>query len=29
VCAIDHVWSGLRLVVRLRDRPRRGAVSPE
>jgi hypothetical protein len=29
VCAIDHVWSGLRLVVRLRDRPRPGAVSPE
>jgi hypothetical protein len=28
VCAIDHVWSGLRLVVRLRDRPGRGAVSP-
>jgi hypothetical protein len=22
VCAIDEVWSGLRLVVRLRDRPR-------
>ncbi len=22
VCAIDHVWSGLRLVVRLKDRPR-------
>jgi hypothetical protein len=22
VCAIDHVWSGLRLVYRLRDRPR-------
>jgi len=21
VCAIDHVWSGLRLVYRLRDRP--------
>ncbi len=24
VCAIDHVWSGLRLVYRLRDRPDRG-----
>jgi hypothetical protein len=23
VCAIDHVWSGLRLVYRLRDRPSR------
>jgi hypothetical protein len=23
VCAIDEVWSGLRLVYRLRDRPRR------
>jgi hypothetical protein len=22
VCAIDEVWSGLRLVYRLRDRPR-------
>ena len=22
VCAIDEVWSGLRLVIRLRDRPR-------
>ena len=22
VCAIDHTWSGLRLVYRLRDRPR-------
>jgi hypothetical protein len=22
ICAIDHVWSGLRLVYRLRDRPR-------
>jgi hypothetical protein len=28
VCAIDSVWSGLRLVYRLRDRPGRGAVSP-
>jgi hypothetical protein len=28
VCAIDSVWSGLRLVVRLRDRPGRSAVSP-
>jgi hypothetical protein len=28
VCAIDPVWSGLRLVVRLRDRPPRGGVSP-
>ena len=26
VCAIDEVWSGLRLVVRLRDRPK--AISP-
>jgi hypothetical protein len=25
VCAIDQVWSGLRLVYRLRDRPPRGA----
>jgi hypothetical protein len=25
VCAIDQVWSGLRLVYRLRDRPGRGA----
>jgi hypothetical protein len=25
VCAIDQTWSGLRLVYRLRDRPRRGA----
>jgi hypothetical protein len=25
VCAVDHVWSGLRLVYRLRDRPRPGA----
>ena len=24
VCAIDEVWSGLRLVCRLRDRPARG-----
>jgi hypothetical protein len=23
VCAVDHVWSGLRLVYRLRDRPGR------
>jgi hypothetical protein len=23
VCAIDETWSGLRLVIRLRDRPRR------
>ncbi len=31
VCAIDHVWSGLRLVYRLRDRPGRsgaGAKGP-
>jgi hypothetical protein len=30
VCAIDHVWSGLRLVYRLRDRPpgRAGAATP-
>jgi hypothetical protein len=25
VCAIDDVWSGLRLVVRLRDRPQPGS----
>jgi hypothetical protein len=25
VCAIDATWSGLRLVIRLRDRPPRGA----
>jgi len=27
VCAIDQVWSGLRLVYRLRDRPREGALT--
>jgi hypothetical protein len=27
VCAVDQVWSGLRLVYRLRDRPARGAGS--
>ena len=26
VCAIDDTWSGLRLVVRLRDRPKRKAT---
>jgi hypothetical protein len=25
VCAIDEIWSGLRLVYRLRDRPAAGA----
>lgn len=24
VCAVDEVWSGLKLVVRVRDRPRKG-----
>jgi len=24
VCAVDEVWSGLKLVIRLRDRPRKG-----
>jgi hypothetical protein len=28
VCAVDAVWSGLRLVVRLADRPRAGGSSP-
>jgi len=27
VCAIDEVWSGLRLVYRLRDRPAKGHAS--
>ncbi len=26
VCAIDDTWSGLRLVIRLRDRPAHGAT---
>jgi hypothetical protein len=28
VCAVDQVWSGLRLVYRLRDRPARGGGAP-
>ena len=28
VCAIDQVWSGLRLVYRLRDRPLGGTTAP-
>jgi len=28
VCAIDDTWSGLRFVVRLADRPLRGAARP-
>ena len=27
VCAVDETWSGLRFVVRLKDRPARGAKS--
>jgi len=29
VCAVDHVWSGLKLVYRLSDRPSRGARDPD
>ena len=29
VCAIDATWSGLRLVVRVRDRPARGALQAQ
>ena len=28
VCAIDNTWSGLKLVVRLKDRPRNGSAGP-
>ncbi len=28
VCAVDQVWSGLRLVYRLRDRPTGGGGAP-
>ena len=28
VCAVDTIWSGLRLVVRLRDRPAKPAPAP-
>jgi hypothetical protein len=29
VCAVNHIWSGLKFVIRLKDRPRGGNPSKQ